>query len=88
MGTEPDEAGSNELHLRVTLDSLSEGVILYAPDGTAAMFNTTARRCAANASTSPRATTSGAPSRCTRCCAVPDWGEQAAARRVRTPAGG
>jgi diguanylate cyclase (GGDEF)-like protein/PAS domain S-box-containing protein len=44
MGTEPDEAGSNELHLRVTLDSLSEGVILYAPDGTAAMFNTTARR--------------------------------------------
>jgi diguanylate cyclase (GGDEF)-like protein/PAS domain S-box-containing protein len=46
MGTEEhrDEASSNELHLRVTLDSLSEGVILYAPDGRAAMFNTTARR--------------------------------------------
>lgn len=46
MSTEPQqhEAGESDLRLRVTLDSLSEGVILYAPDGTAAMFNTTARR--------------------------------------------
>ncbi len=34
----------SELRLRVTLDSLSEGVILYGPDGRAEISNATARR--------------------------------------------
>jgi diguanylate cyclase (GGDEF)-like protein/PAS domain S-box-containing protein len=38
------DAGESELRLRVTLDSLSEGVILYARDGRVAMFNATAQR--------------------------------------------
>lgn len=35
MSTEQqwDETGSSDLRMRVTLDSLSKGVILYAPDG-------------------------------------------------------
>jgi diguanylate cyclase (GGDEF)-like protein/PAS domain S-box-containing protein len=46
MSTEQQrhEAGESNLRLRVTLDSLSEGVVLYAPDGRATMFNATARR--------------------------------------------
>jgi diguanylate cyclase (GGDEF)-like protein/PAS domain S-box-containing protein len=38
------DAGESELRLRVTLDSLSEGVILYAPDARATMFNAPAQR--------------------------------------------
>jgi PAS domain-containing protein len=46
MSTEQQwhDTHESELRLRVTLDSLSEGVILYARDGRVAMFNATAQR--------------------------------------------
>jgi diguanylate cyclase (GGDEF)-like protein/PAS domain S-box-containing protein len=46
MSTEQQwhDTGESDLRLRVTLDSLSEGVILYAREGRVAMFNATAQR--------------------------------------------